>query len=125
MKNVKLFCEMAMLIRKRRRCNVTVSNIFGSNDNVPCCFIGNIFRSGLGGFIETQAYHLSRSNEDSEWTELFGIQPHHGLLFPTKRIKGTADIVTGKTYYNECVKLLKQHKVLTVLRRMENQAKAA
>jgi len=125
MKNVKLFCEMAMLIRKKRRCDTTVSNIYGLDGKYPCCFIGNIFRSGLGGFTEDQAYRLSRSNFDEEWDTTFNMYPPHELLFPNKRIKGTVNCVTGLTYYKECVKILKEHKVLTVLRRMENQAKAA
>ncbi len=125
MKNVKLVCEMAMLIRKRKRCDTTVSGIYSDEAHYPCCFIGNIFRSGLGGFTEDQAYHLSRSNFDPEWDNFFDMKPPHELLFPNKRIKGTNDCVTGLTYYKECVKLLRNHKVLTVLRRMENQAKAA
>jgi len=123
MKNVKLFCQMAMHIKTVKRCNVTVSGIFSDDDNAPCCFLGNIFRIGIGDFETYQAYHLSRSNHDEEWLRTFGAQPQHSLLFPEDRINEAH--VTGTAYYNECVKFLSVNKVLSVLRRMENQAKAA
>ena len=123
MKNVKLFCQMAMYIKTIKRCNVEVGNTTGDDDGLPCCFIGNIFRSRIGNFEAVQAYHLSRSSEDASWTKLFGAQPHHELLFPSVRAEG--NIVTGKAYYKECVEFLQNNKVLSVLRRMENQAKAA
>ncbi len=125
MKNVKLFCQMAIHIKTVKKCNVSVSGIYYADkaDEYPCCFIGSIHRKGIGNFSEDEAYHLSRSNLDEQWKKTFGVQPHHELLFPEARLE--MEIVAGMAYYEECVKFLKRHKVLPVLRRMENQAKAA
>ncbi len=123
MKNVKLFCQMAMHIKTVKECNVEVGNIMGDDDGRSCCFIGNIFRSGIGNFNSIKAYHLSRNNSDAEWLTTFGVHPHHALLFPL--IRTNDNKVTGEAYYKECIKFLKDNKVLSILRRMENQAKAA
>ncbi len=123
MKNVKLFCQIAMHIKTVKRCNVSngcipVTGSYSSYEpDAELCLIGNAFKAKLitnNGEARQLAGH-SRSM----WMNVFGVMPQHSLLWPgIERPSGTA-------YYKECVKFLQTNKVLSVLRRMENQAKAA
>lgn len=124
MKNVKIFCQMAMHIKTVKTCDVTRAGIPISGREIAegeVCLIGNAFRAGLIT-DNTLARDLAMGRRDI-WLPFFGVEPPHELLFPPR--PNAVDEVSGETYYNECVKFLKKYRCLSVLRRMENQAKAA
>ena len=124
MRNVNLFCKIAMNIRDKT-CYAGCSGITGYDsdhtDERPVCLIGHAWRSGLlEGIDPWDAMDLA-GLRNNRWHTIFEATPEHYMIFP-KLPQSEVLNFPGEVYYDECVKFLKQHKCLSHLRRMENAA---
>ncbi len=124
MKNVKLFCQMAMHIKTVKECNSSLSGLFSSHVGYPVCLIGEAKRAKLLPKNE-RSFNLGLATcKEEPWAVLFNVIPPREVIFP-ERSSARVETFPGTVYYDVCVKFLRKHKCLQVLPRMENQAKAA